>query len=71
MNVYRKLFVTIAIALGFAAVACQPDTTAERVADEVESAGEELQSAAEDVRNEVEDACEEVKQEAGAADTDC
>ena len=71
MSAYRKLFVTLVMALGFAAVACQPDTTSEKVADEIEDAGEELQSAAEDIGNEVEDACEEVKQEAGAADTDC
>ncbi len=71
MSAYRKLFVTIAVVMGFAAVGCQPDSTSERIADDVEEAGEELQAAAEDVGNEVEDACEEVKQEAGAEDTDC
>ena len=46
---YRKLFVTICLIFGAAAVGCQSESSSDDVADNLERAGEELGSAAADV----------------------
>jgi len=79
---YRRIFIVLAITLGAAGVACQPQSPSEKAADHLEDAGDELEAAGEDavetmqeagddVAEKVEDTCEEVKEGAGATDTDC
>lgn len=67
----RRLMILTIMGFSMLVVACEPDTTGERIADSMENLGDDLQDFAEDVGNVVEDACEELKQEAGAKGTNC
>jgi len=67
----RRFLLIIVIGLAAVATACQPDTTSEKIAENIEDTGDEIADVADDMRDEVENACEEAKQAADAADTDC
>lgn len=67
---YRKLFVTICLAAGAAAVGCQPDDSSNEVAENLEEAGEELKSATTDVAEDARDMAEKAESELGSAAED-
>lgn len=67
---YRKLIVTICLVAGAAVVGCQPESSTENAADNLEEAGEEMSSAISDVTEDARDMAENAGDDLKAAAED-